>query len=256
MSAVVSGVFGALLFGAWAVCGCATVSSAEPAVPVDEHGRLSKSEVTASGLRVSGEELSALSSPYFGALEVTFENESAAWVHIEHVRLDFGRKVNDRVLLPWGEDIRSWYDATIQRNRIRATNRELALGVVALTGLAAAQFGSDGVQKAGGLVAVGALGTLAGEARQEAVQSAERVRFFPDDHLLAGPFGVPPALFVKRWIVLNTQDSANAPCIERVMITYVLRDHRYERVLLKFKRPTEWQRSACAKNFQHGAQGT
>src|SRR5688500_19986022 len=99
MSAVVSVVWRALLLGAWAVCGCATISSAEPAVPIDEHGRLSKSQVTASGLRVSGEELSSLSSPYFGALEVTFENDSAAWAHIERVHLNFGGKLHDRVLL-------------------------------------------------------------------------------------------------------------------------------------------------------------
>jgi hypothetical protein len=244
------------LLGVWAACGCATVSSAERATPINELGKLSKSEVTAAGLRVSGEELSDLSSRYFGALEVTFENQSAAWVYVERVHLDFGGEARNRVvLLPWGEDIRSWLDATVQRNQIRATNRELAFGLVALTGLGAATFGDNGARKVGGLVAVGALGTLAADAAERDVQSAETVRLFPDDHLLAAPFGVPPALFVKRWIVLNTQDLANAPCIDRVVISYELRDQRSERVLLKFKRPSEWQSTPCASNFKENARG-
>jgi hypothetical protein len=239
-----------LLFG-WAVCGCATISSAELAVPVDERGKLSKSKVTASGLRVSGEELSALASPYFGALEITFENQSSNWVHVQGVHLDFGGEAHNRtVLIPWGEDIRSWYESTLQRNEIREANRELALGAVELTGLLAAGFAKDGLRKAGGLVAAGALGTAVADAAVGAAQSAENVHIFPDNHLLAGPFGVPPALFAKRWIVLNTQDAAKASCIDRVLITYEFPDRRYERVLLKFKRPTEWQRDACERKLE------
>ena len=70
-----------------AAAGCATIKSGEYALPLDAKGRVAAAPVTAAGLLISGKEVSDLSSPYFGLLEVTFENPTAEWVHIDRTRL-------------------------------------------------------------------------------------------------------------------------------------------------------------------------
>lgn len=230
------------------ISGCATVQSARHAYPIDEQGHVSKNAVTRSGLVVSGEELTDLASPNFGALELTFENTSTDWRRIRRVSLDFGGATNNQFIrIPWGDDIRAWYDATVQRSRIHATNRRLATGAVALAGMTVATTSSNETARAvGGIAALGALAGLLAEQSSAAVSSAERVAFFPENHLFAGPFAVPPNLFTKKWVTLNTP-GGNVPCIDYLVLTYEFDDRPFERVFLYYKSHSDWQREACLR---------
>jgi len=233
----------------WFVAGCATIHNAEPAYPIDEQGHVSESQVTRSGLRVSGEELASLSSPNFGVLELTFENSAADWRRIKRVRLDFAGPTNNQfVRIPWGDDIRAWYEATLQRNQIDERNRSVALGVVAIAGMIVATSSSSQPAKVlGGLAAVSSVAAMQAERTSVATNSVERVAMFPDSHLLAGPFAVPPNLFAKKWVLLNTKDGNNVPCIDRLVLTYEFEDLPFERVFLRYKSKSEWQARACFK---------
>jgi hypothetical protein len=243
----------AFVFGCMAsVQACVPLASERPAVPIDDRGHGSSGEKTRSGLRISGEELTSFSSRYFGALELTFENTSATWLHVQRVFLDFGgARNNDGVLIPYGQDIQAWHDATVHRNAIRDINQQLVLGAVALTGtVVAGSTDNPTARSVGGLAALGALGALAVGDVQSTVEHVERVGMFPRNHLLAGPFGVPPGLAVKKWILLNTKDSSGDPCIHRMVVSYTLKDRPFERVFLRFKEPTAWQEESCANLFR------
>lgn len=112
------------------MAGCGTVASGSYGVPLDEHpkpGADPAPPAVPSGLRVSAGELHWLSSPYFGAVEVTFENPTPGWVEIEQVDVDFGSpQRNQAVFLPWGAYIDAWRQSVVDLLAIeRATGQGL-----------------------------------------------------------------------------------------------------------------------------------
>jgi hypothetical protein len=124
-----------------------------------------------------------------------------------------------------------------------------ALSVLAIGGsfLAVAGKGKP-VGALGGVVALGAVGALGAKRATEAIDGAQAVPMFPDTHLLAGPFSVPPGLFTKKWVLLNTRMRAGAECMGSMVIDYEIVEKGHERVLLDFKDRSghsEWQDGAC-----------
>lgn len=231
---------------------CASVQSRYIATPVDASGNRTGAKTTASGLVVSGEELRAYSSQHFGLVEVTFENWTNEWVHVERLALDFGgAEVTEGVFLPLGADLEAWHQATVQRNDIRDTNAETALGALLALGMlvavAADAAGEHELAAAGGAVTLGAATTSVIRDQGDRVERAEGAHLLPESHLLAVPFAIPPGLFAKKWVLLNTR-SAATPCITSMLIDYDV-ERGNERVLLPFRRrrdALEWQTSACA----------
>lgn len=238
-----------LLLGATA---CASVQSRYIATPVDASGNRTGATTTASGLVVSGEELRAYSSQHFGLVEITFENFTSEWVHVERLALDFGgAEANDGVLLPVGADLEAWHQATVQRNDIRDTNEATALGALLALGMlvaVAADAGkSDDLAAVGGAVALGAATAEVIRDHDARVERAESPRLLPASHLLAVPFAIPPGLFAKKWVLLNTRNAAT-PCITSMRIDYDV-ERGNERVLLTFRSKLDalkWQKYACA----------
>lgn len=229
--------------------GCASVPNSEPAVPIDAQGT-PVSATTSAGLRVSGEELAELASRYFGVLEVTLENPTADWIHIARVTLDFGDSAkNAAVGVPAGEDLHAFLKATEQRNAVRETNRETALAIAALGGaLVGAASSERAVAATGDAVALTSLAALAVDSRMSDVNAAEQVARLPENHLLAGPVAIPPGLFVKRWIVLQTKETSSSACLASVTLGFERAGITFERVRLTFKHAnerTEWQAAAC-----------
>jgi len=233
------------------VHGCASVHNTYEARPVDAYGRFSKSNVTASGLRITGGEIAELASSQFGAIALTFENTSRSWVRVRRVSLDFGGAFNNQnVLVPWGSDIDAWYGATATRNAVRDHNRELALSALGIAGMTVAAASSNpAADVIGGTVALASFGTLIVEGLTDSARAAGKTAIFPETHLLAGPFGVPPGLFTKKWILLQTSERANPYCIDSMFVTYELEERGWERVLLEFKSASAWQRAACGREF-------
>jgi hypothetical protein len=229
--------------------GCATVHSGRVAAHVDAEGHRVYGAGSPLGLVISGREVTDLASPYFGFVELTFENTTASWVRITKIDMNFGTPAKDQnVLVPWGSDIDTWRAATYQRNAIREANTRTALELVAIGGALTASVARHKPAGAiGGLAALGAIGALTTQAYADRVKEAETTAPFPDNHLLAVPFGVPPALFSKRWILLNTQNRPEAGCIRSMYLDYEAEGGQKDRVEIEFKPPgthSEWQR-AC-----------
>ena len=242
-----------ILAGAVAVAqGCATIHSGPYGVPVDAAKR--PVPAAAAPLRVSAAEISNASSPYFGLVEVTFENDSPAWLQIDRVDLDFGSpQKNSSVQIPWGDDLQVWSEAVRVRNEVNAANMATALGTLTtLTTLGWAVFGHHGPAPAttaahiGGVLTVGAIGALYASDRAQAAEAASTGPTFASTHLLATPIRVPPGLFAKRWILLYTAARPLGGCLDEVVLGYQLSDHRQARVLLHYKASASvWQREAC-----------
>lgn len=236
--------------------GCATVESGSYASPMDARGHLASSPTTPQGLRISGEEISLMSSPYFGALAFTFENTSSRWIHVRKVGIGFGDAVKDQnVLFPWGEELSSVERATVERAEIRDANTATALSIIAAAGAVGAVAGehlgggkSTALPTIGGLATAGALAGLVAEHANEVAAGAAQPPPFPDTHLLAVPFSIPPGLFAKRWLVLNTPAEPKLPCVNALRLDYELDTGQVEHVWLRFRDATstsEWQAEAC-----------
>lgn len=235
-----------------AAFGCAHIQSEHVATPVDERGDLLEQKRTKSGLVISGEEVTALSSTHFGMVEVTLENKSSDWVRIPRLSLEFGNAaMNEEVFLPTGADITAWYLATMQRNEVSDTNEASALAGLFVLGEAAALVGAASGER--GLAAAGkglalAAGTVAvADDISDGIQRAGRVSVLPNTHLLDLPLVVPPGLFAKKWVLVNTRDRGT-PCILGMFLDYDVEKYGHERVLLQFRRSgsrSAWQREAC-----------
>lgn len=239
-----------LLLGSTA---CASVQDRYVASPLDARGQLATRHDTPSGLVISGEELSAYASEYFGALQITFENKSAGWVTIERLSLDFGgARQNLSVVYPDAPQIDAWLSATLQRNVMRDTNETLALATLLAIGATVERIGDHGRRRelaaAGSLLGAAAATAAVVDSASESLAQAESAQLLPDSHLLALPIRVPPQLFSKRWVLLNTR--AGAPCLRAVRLDYHLQGRAPESVFLTFRRRNErsaWQQYACQR---------
>lgn len=237
-----------------ACTGCYGIQGQHVAIPVDAQGRLATTQTTPSGLIVSGDELSHDSSRYFGALSVTFENRTADSIRVDRVALDFPSiPHNDGIFIPWGDDLASWANATAERDAIRLNNTNAALSAVALGGMAVATAQGRGpARHFGGLVPLSNVSMVAVNDDAGDLGGAQRMQPFGEGHLLTVPFSIPPGLFAKKWIVINTRGSG-LPCITSAVVTYDVAGRGTERVELGFRSPgmgSQWQSNICIDDTQ------
>lgn len=164
-------------------------------------------------LKVSTAPIEALRSPFFSALEVTFQNPSSKWHQVRKVSVGperqlFGPPLESLV----GERLRAWQLAT----------RE-------------ALAGKEGPRHP-------ALETLTPEAppppkaEPNAPPVAPAQPPAPPDYLLAYPFTIAPGLFTRKWVVLYSA-GADALLGQDLVLSYELDDGKTERVLVQYPKP-------------------
>ncbi len=250
-------ISGLLLFLLLGSAGCAEIASGPHGTSVDALGRPYLEAAKAAPLKVSAGEIISMSSQYFGEIEFTFENPSGKWIRVEQVALDFGSEQNNQaVYFPWGTQLKSWADATSQRNAIKNANDATALAVLGLGGAlvsASAPRGARGLRALGGMASLVAVTTMLAANVEAEAGAADGEPHFGEGHLFGGPFDVPPGLFVKRWLVINTPDQPALKCLTSVTMTYALADKASHRVVLPFRSPSSlWQQNVCphAANLQ------
>jgi hypothetical protein len=211
--------------------GCVSVHSGATAVPVDRAGHRLAVSATGSALKISARQLSSLGSCYFGAIEVTFENQSGKWVTVSKVGLEPAPGTHFATLQ--GTQLRTWLEATLQRNFLRAVYRPAStqpMDVMAFGLLPA------GCAEAGGNETGGDEEAASGP---DATVTAQAAR----NHLLAVPFSIPPHLFIKKWVVLEAGPLMGAAPVFSADLAYETADQRSERVHIVFDDPSsEWQR--------------
>lgn len=216
---------------------CASVHEANYAAEVVDNGTMVKTGTTGLGLLISGEENQKMASRNFGVIEFTFENTTDKWVRINKISVDFGDEAkNSSIFITSGRDIDIWKESIMIRNRIDEYNMNLFLGTLAVLGTAAA-VGSNNqsVQNAGAAAALGAFSSLAVRDFLQYRDKIQGTAIFPSGHLFSDGFNVPPGLFVKKWILLNSRNHKDIGFINKIFLTYETDDKKSETVRLVFR---------------------
>lgn len=208
--------------------------SSDPKAPYELPNE--KKLTTKSGLLVSGSENTSLASDYFTLIDLTFENKSSDWLRVTKVGIDFGdATTNSEVRFPVGQDLMDWAQSAKEVKAIRDYNMQVALGVAAGAGTAVAAGGAGGSQSAGVGVVAGSSMALAASNLSNILDSLQRARVIPEDHLLAGGFSVPPGLHKKKWLTLYAKSPLQVPFIEKVAITLTYDNGVSESVMLPLR---------------------
>jgi len=161
-------------------------------------------------LRVSSGPIEALRSPYFSALEVTFQNPSGQWHQVRRVSIGperqlFGPALESLV----GERLRAWQLAAREAREGEAGPRHPALETLAPD---------------------------APPAKTEPGSGEAAAAVGPPSYLLACPFTIAPGLFTRKWIVLYSATS-DALLGQDLMLSYELENGTVERVLVRYPKP-------------------
>jgi hypothetical protein len=227
---------------------CAGVATGAYGHALDAHGRAIASEQTPVGLKISAREVEDYASEFFGYIAITIENDSSEWVRIARMQVRFPtRAQNEGVLIPWGRDVMSWARAAGLRHEIRQTNTMLILtGVGMLGAVVAGSSQSMAGEVTGGAVAAGALTAAAIEQAGDEAMHRNTPAPFPREHVMSVPLAVPPGLFSRHWLLLNTP--GDLECVTGLVLEYETDRGQRERVLLYIRDKnghSEWQRPAC-----------
>ena len=172
-------------------------------------------------LKISAGERGSLSSAYFGVVEVTFENNTPAWIQIDHIDLDSVHRTRTRACSFRGETTStSGSRRRCNENAIRRANTRNRPG--------ARRDRRDGGERGGRSPrrrrdrrdrGAGRPGGPLREERTDAAEAAGAAERFPPTHLLALPVRVPPGLFAKRWMLLYTAAQPLGGCIDSFILT-------------------------------------
>jgi hypothetical protein len=185
----------------------AAVPAAKPASPSAE-----------ATLRVTSAPIEALRSPFFAALELTFQNLSGQWHQVRRVSIGPERQLFGPALESLaGERLRAWQLAAREAHEGKAGPRHPALETLApepATAPAKTEPGSAGASAAAEAVVVAG----------------------PPNYLLAYPFTIAPGLFTRKWIVLYCA-APDALLGQDLVLSYELENGKIERVLVQYPKP-------------------
>jgi hypothetical protein len=193
---------GAVAFG----CAHAEPSAPEPEVPSAPAPPVA-SEGPQTTLRVSGTPIEALRSPYFAALEITFENPSSAWHEVRRVAISPERQLYGPALESLeGARLRAWQLAAREARQSGDGPPHLALDTLAPDAPASGE--TNGAASAGA----------------------------PPHHLLAGAFMIAPGLSTRKWVVLYSP-AKDGLLGQDLLLAYELENGQQERVLIQYPKP-------------------
>jgi len=163
-------------------------------------------------------------SDQFGFFEIRFENKSNDWVKLEagNVQLD-SDAANANVEMVLGERLKYWNEAQELSNREGNVMSLLGIGALALIG----QQNSSPVGELAKLSAgVGAtIKTVSG------IQDAYRGQLVPEGHLMHGSFIVPPAMAIKRWVLLYSPNGRSNEYVKNIGLSIKQNGKKLERSL-------------------------
>lgn len=210
---------------------CASVDYSNVGAVVNSDNTPTERTHTKSGLKISAEEDETFASEYFGVINFSFVNNSQDWITIKNIKLDFGNDtINSNVTIISGNDIQAWKESTMLRNKIDEHNQNVFWSSLALSGAWLSTSSNSDVKAAGNNILLGAITSLSVKEMTEASDRIQYATIFPTNHLLNSNFTIPPGLFVKKWIVINTKNHKQTGIITKFDIEYQTSNLETEKV--------------------------
>ncbi len=219
------------------IMSCASIHSGNYAVPIEANGESQDKIKTDLGLIISGSINHLYCTEYFGFIDFTFENQSDKWIRIQNVKIHFGNDDADRnIKFVSGVDLLHWKKAMQMKVAIDEHNQKLIIGSLAgLSKLIATISDDEDLKDISNVSTIGLLTSLAVNEFNEKTDILEKTKIFPDNHLLSSDFTIPPGLFTKKFLLLNSQNHNEIPLIQHLFIEYVTDDGNIESVKLRFR---------------------
>ena len=159
-------------------------------------------------LEISAEINKYLSSDYFGMIELVFVNRKNTWLRIQNIDIEIDDKELEKsIKLTTGIELQNWHKAMKKKIAIGRYNQSIISSSLILAGVVAGSSGrSDSNHAAGiGLAAVG-LSSYTLSELANVKNDVEQVGLFPSGHLLSNPDIIPPALFLEKWLLIDTSE--------------------------------------------------
>ncbi len=155
-------------------------------------------------------------SKYFGSFRFVFENERDQWLTIEDIRLSFAEdsaqkyiKVLDQLELEqWGKAVR------LQKNLHESTVKELQSVLISASSSISSMV-SD-ISETVGLDASG------------------KKRTYPENHLYAEEFILPPGFAVEKWVLLESSHHEKIPYVTNLDLDFEI-NKKHQSVDLHFR---------------------
>ena len=223
--------------------GCASIHRGIYAVPVNQQGQELDERQTPLGLVISCKKDRVYSDDIFTFLNITLENKSDQWIRIREAYVDFGKQsYNQNIMITSGQDVAIWYEAAEERIRIQEFNLGVFLAVLGTVGAIAAHSDSDGLAAMGALTHLGAVTSLTVMDIKSNIREIESTKIFPENHVLAGDVGVPPGMFVRKFILFHTKDQKLTKDFRQFYLTYQTESGQAETVKVAFKKKRSYRR--------------
>lgn len=163
-----------------------------------------------------------LSSEYFGFFDFTLENKSDKWIVVKNVSITFPDSLlNKNINVVAGQDLTIWHEGYLAQKAINEYNKGLAIGAFSVAAGVASMSVKDQTAKVA-LAAAGTAPLVALPVAELAAlrDSVDKAAFFPANHLFAGDIRIPPSMFTRKFLLLNSTNHKHIPYAQSFVLTW------------------------------------
>jgi hypothetical protein len=192
------------------------------------------------GLVISSGLNDRYSSEYFGLIDITLENPTFHWVRIKNINIDFDDStLNKNLMITSGNDLNDWRIASANKLALEDYNSAVRNAIWAGFAEGLAASASETKDKTAGavesVVALGIAGSLTVSEYHKFKLENESSHAFPEDHIFFDKFGVPPGMFVRKWLLINSSTDLGKRYVYYCILEIETEDGQIGRYYLQFR---------------------
>ncbi len=124
----------------------------------------------------------------------------------------------------------------MKKIKIDDLNKRMREALVAGIGIGLTNLSPNkDLQNIGGIMALASISKIGIEAAGKILDSTQRTKLIPENHLLHDPLLVPPGLFSDRWLLLCSKNHDSSEYATEFYLEYRLEDGRQEKQKIQFR---------------------
>ena len=162
-------------------------------------------------------------STYFGSFRFVFENQKDEWLEIQNIRLSFHDDSAKKYISVLGQNrLEQWGRAVrLQTNLNESSVKEIQ------SALLSAGSSISGM--------VGDISETVG------LDTGEKETSYPDNHLYAERFVLPPGFAVEKWVLLQSSNHENLPYVTELDLSFEINHKKHTANLIFREKTTEYK---------------